>query len=224
MTTPTCIATVLLADDHPLFTQGLRQALEATGAFCVVAECHDGLTALQQALAQQPQLAVLDIDMPELDGFRVAERMAAAELTAKVVFLTVHNEASFLKRALQLGAQGYILKDTVPAEIVAGIRAVSKNQMYISPALSGYLVHPPENAGLSPQAGLNLAAELATLTPAEHTVLALIGECRTTKEIAERLYISPRTVETHRARICKKLGLRGNHTLTKFALAYRAKL
>lgn len=209
---------VLLADDHPLFTHGLRQALEASTLFRVVGECRDGQAALDQARQHQPQLAVLDIDMPKLDGFRVIEALVAEKLPTKVVFLTVHNEASFLRRALQLGAQGYLLKDTAPAEIVAGIRAVSENQLYVSPALSGHLVGRPASASAVVHPASEVAEELALLTPAERQVLALIGECRTTKEIAAQLYISPRTVDTHRARACKKLGLRGNHALTKFAL------
>lgn len=216
--------TVLLADDHPLITQGLRQSLEATQHFQVIAECRDGQAALQQIRLASPQLAVLDIDMPQLDGFRVAELLAAEHLPVKVAFLTVHNEPSFLRRALQVGAQGYILKDTAPADIVAGLQAVCDNQVFISPALVGHLVGQAGSASEMVGPPGQLTADLTSLTATERTVLTLIGECRTTKEIAERLFISPRTVETHRSRICKKLGLRGNHALTKYAIAYRSQL
>jgi len=215
---------VLLADDPPVFLQGLRQALEADERFHVVAECRNGQTALEQVRQHQPQLAVLDIDMPLVDGFRIAERMTAEGLPTKVVFLTVHNEASFLKRALQLGALGYILKDSAPAQIVDGLRAVSENNLYISSAMARYLSKRPDGTHQATFPAADVEADLSGLTPTERTVLMLIGECRSTKEIAELLHISPRTVDTHRARISKKLRLSGNHSLTKFVLIHRDKL
>jgi DNA-binding NarL/FixJ family response regulator len=131
--------------------------------------------------------------MPLLDGFRVAEALRAERLPVKVIFLTVHLEESYMNKALKLGAQGYILKDAAPAEIVAGIKAVSNGQPFLSPAVTAYLVNSQgRRAGVEPPSGLT------SLTPAERAVIKLIAECRTTREIADLLFISPRTVETHR--------------------------
>ena len=216
--------TVLLADDHPVVSYGLYQVLEAAPDFHVVAEVRDGEAALVGLREYQPRIAVLDIDMPVLDGFRVAAAAQAEGLPSRIVFLSMHNEAGFLKKALRLDAQGYILKDNALAEIVAGLRTVAQGLPYFSPAVMEHLLHPGSSSSraLDPSAGL--AVDLAQLTPTEQAILKLIADCRTTKEIATQLFISPRTVETHRANACQKLGLRGNHALTKFALAHRGQI
>ncbi len=207
---------ILIADDHPVVRQGLREAIERAPGLKLVAEAGDGREALARLRQLEPHVALLDIDMPLLDGFSVAQTIRAEGLTSKIIFLTIYREESFLNKALKVGAQGYILKDTPLADIVAAIRKVSAGQSYVSPTMASYIVnrmHIPE-----PEQGL------ASLTPTERAVIKLIAECHTTKEIAARLFVSPRTVETHRANICHKLGLRGNHALTKFALAHQAEL
>ena len=207
---------VLIADDHPVVRQGLREAIERAPGLTLVAEVSDGEEALARLRQLKPHIAVLDIDMPLLDGFSVAQTIRAEGLTSKIIFLTIYREESFLNKALKVGAQGYILKDTALADIVAAIRKVGAGQSYVSPTMASYLInrlHIPE-----PEQGL------ASLTPSERAIIKLIAECHTTKEIAAQLFISPRTVETHRANICQKLGLRGNHALTKFALAHQAEL
>ena len=216
MHTPGNDIEVLLADDHPLIRQGLRLALEAATGFRIVAEASDGEQAIGQLRQLKPQVAVLDIDMPLLDGLRVAASARDESLPVKIIFLTVHHQESFLNKALKLGAQGYILKDTAPAEIVTGIKTVASGQPFFSPAVTAHLV--------GRHAGADQTSSLSSLTPAERAVFKLIAECRTTRQIAALLFISPRTVETHRANICQKLDLRGNHALTKFALAHQAEL
>jgi len=182
----------------------------------VVAEAADGRQALDLMRRFQPRLAVLDIDMPDLSGLRVAAQARDEGLAVKIIFVTVHREKSFLERALELGAQGYILKDATAAEIAAGIQAVATGQPYISPALTASL--------LQRRGGGEIASGLGSLTPTERVVIKLIAECRTTKQIAAHLFISPRTVEKHRANICQKLELQGNHALTKYALAHQDEL
>lgn len=216
--------TVLLADDHPVVSYGLRQALDATSDFQVVAEVRDGEAALAALRQHQPKMAVLDIDMPRLDGFRVAAVAQAEGLPSKIIFLSVYNEAGFLKKALRLDAQGYILKDHAPAEIVNGLRTVAQGLPYFSPAVMEHLLHPGSRPSRVLDPSADLSVGLARLTPTEQAILKLIADCRTTKEIASQLFISPRTVETHRANICQKLSLRGNHALTKFALAHREQM
>jgi DNA-binding NarL/FixJ family response regulator len=216
--------TVLLADDHPVVSYGLHQALEAAPDFHVVAEVRDGLAALAGLREYQPRIAVLDIDMPQLDGFRVAAAAQAEGLPSKIVFLSVYNEAGFLKKALRLDARGYILKDNALAEIVAGLRTIAQGLPYFSPGVMEHLLHPRSSASRALDPSADLSVELAHLTPTERAILKLIADCCTTKEIAAHFFISPRTVETHRANMCQKLGVRGNHALTKFALAHRGQL
>lgn len=207
---------ILMADDHPIVRHGLREAIKRVPGLKLVAEASDGEEALTRLRQLKPHIALLDIDMPLLDGFSIAQTISAEGLTCKIIFLTVYREESFLNKALKVGAQGYILKDSALADIVAAIRKVGSGQSYVSPTMSSYLI----NRLRIPEQELGLAG----LTPSERAIIKLIAECRTTKEIAVRLFISPRTVETHRANICQKLGLRGNHALTKFALAHQAEL
>lgn len=207
---------ILIADDHPVVRQGLREAIERAPGLKLVAEASDGEEALTKLRRLKPHVALLDIDMPLLDGFSLAQTIRAEGLASKIIFLTVYREESFLNKALKVGAQGYILKDTALADIVAAIRMVNAGQSYISQTMASYLI----NRLQAPEP----AQGLASLTPTERAVIKLIAECRTTKEIAALLFISPRTVETHRANICQKLALRGNHALTKFALAHQAEL
>jgi DNA-binding NarL/FixJ family response regulator len=207
---------ILIADDHPVVRQGLREAIERAPGLRLVAEVSDGEEALARLRQLEPHIALLDIDMPLLDGFSIAQKIRAEGLTSKIIFLTVYREESFLNKALKVGARGYILKDTALADIVAAIRKVSAGQSYVSPTMASHIInrlHIPE-----PEQGL------ASLTPAERAIIKLIAECLTTREIAARLFVSPRTVETHRANICQKLGLRGNHALTRFALAHQTEL
>jgi two-component system, NarL family, response regulator DegU len=209
---------LLIADDHPIVRQGLRQTIEAA-EFRVVAEAGDGQQALSLLAQLQPSIAVLDVDMPLLDGFAVARAVRERGLDVKLIFLTVHREQSYLQQALSLGARGYVLKDSAVTDIVASLRAVRDGQTYLSPLMTSYLVNTPV------QPPVQAATQgLALLTASERHVLQLIAEYKSTREIAEALYISPLTVETHRKNICRKLALRGSHALIKFALAHQAEL
>lgn len=213
--------TVLLADDYPLISYGLQQALQATADFRVVAEAYNGAEALTKLRKYKPSVAVVDMDLPQLDGFRVAAAARAEGLPSKIVLLCSETQASLLKRALRLGIRGCILKDSALPEIIAGVRTVTKGQTYFSPALVTEAITPHRSVPVAMDSSVGLTPDLALLTPTERAILKLVGECYTTKEIAARLFTSPRTVEKHRANICQKLEVRGNHALTKFALAYQ---
>ena len=204
---------ILIADDHPIVRQGLRTIIESAPDLTVIAEAGDGKEALQMLLQLKPQVAVLDIDMPLMDGFSVARVLREKEPGIEIIFLTVHREGSFLDKARKVGAKGYVLEDSALADIVTGVRAVTSGHSYVSPAMTSYLLN---RRGSAKQAG-----ELTDLTPAELTVLQMIAEYKTTKDIASALFVSPRTVETHRANICQKLNLRGSHALMKSALAQK---
>lgn len=216
----TAAISVLIADDHPIFRAGLRQVIEASPGVRVVAEAGDGNDALASIESTAPALAILDIDMPGLDGLEVARALRDRKSPTRVILLTMHKDAWFLEAALDAGVQGYVLKDSASAEIAGAMRSVHAGQAYISPQLSSVLINRRQRANAL--AGDVPAIE--TLTPTEMKVLKLVAEIKTTKEIAEALGISPRTVEHHRTSIAAKLDLRGPHALTRFAVAHQASL
>jgi DNA-binding NarL/FixJ family response regulator len=215
-TAPADSLRLVIADDHPLLRRGLREEIEENTSWLVVAEARDGQEALDLIARHQPPLAILDIDMPRLDGFKVAQTVMAEQWPVKLIFLTVHREERFVHKALEAGVLGYVLKDSVSTDIVACIEAVSAGQLYASPTLAGYLLKRRRPA--------TRKQGLEHLTPSERLVLKFIANYQTTKDIAETLNISKRTVESHRANICQKLDLRGSHALMKFALAHQAEL
>lgn len=208
---------ILIADDHPLLRQGLRQAIESDPTLIVIADVGDGKSALERVRKLRPHIAVLDVNMPGLDGFGVAQAIRQEALPVEIIFLTVYRERTFFNQALDLGAKGYILKDSASTDIVTGIRAVASGEYFTSPALTSYLI----NRQRSPLETPTVAGGLESLTPTERRILGLIAAYKTSKEIGDELNISFRTVNTHRANICQKLDLQGNHALMKFALAHQ---
>jgi len=210
---------VVIADDHPLMRQGLRQAIEADPRLKVVGEADSGPSALEQIQKLRPAIAILDIDMPVLDGFGVARALREREIPVEIVFLTVYRDERFFNEALRLGAKGYVLKDSAASDIVSGLKAVAAGQHYTSPALTSYLVKSRQASGATAGGG-----GVSSLTPTERRILALIADYKTSREIGEALHISHRTVQTHRSNICVKLELEGSHALMKFALAHKSEL
>jgi DNA-binding NarL/FixJ family response regulator len=211
---------VFIADDHPIVRQGLRVSIDAEPSMTVVAEAADGAQALETIRATKPDIAVLDIDMPGTDGFMVARTIRNEGLAVAIIFLTVHREEDFFAEALNLGARGYVLKDSAATDIVAGIKAVAAGEHYTSPAMTTALVQRTRRVadrGARPPS-------IDDLTPTERRILKLIGEYKTSREIADELCVSARTVDTHRTNICTKLEIRGSHGLMKFALTHRAEL
>jgi DNA-binding NarL/FixJ family response regulator len=209
---------IVIADDHPLVRQGLRQVIEKDPHLRIVAETGDGQSALDEIKATQPDIAILDVDMPGLSGFDVARALSARQLPVEVIFLTVHREEEFFNEALELGAKGYVLKDSAVTDIVACIRAVAGGQNYASAALTSYLFRGRRR---DPEPS---RSAIETLSPTERQILKQIADYKTSKEIAAVLFISPHTVQTHRKNICVKLQLEGNHALMRFALEHKAKL
>lgn len=209
---------IILADDHPFIRQGLRATIEREPRLKVLAEAGDGRTALALIQSLRPQVAILDIDMPEMDGFSVAQQVRRQKLPVEIIFLSIHREEEFLNRALELDAKGYVTKDSAVTDIISGIHAVADGQHYVSPALASILVAQRRQTAAPRREGL------ASLSPTERQVLKLIAEYKTSKEIAAMLGISPLTVKTHRQNICLKLDVQGNHGLMKFALEHQAEL
>lgn len=211
---------IVVADDHPIVRQGLRQTIEAERGLKVVAEATDGLMAVEQIRSLKPQVAVLDIDMPVLDGFGVVRALRAEKIDVEVIFLTIHRDADFFNEAINLGARGYVLKDSALTDIVTCVKLVASGQHYVSPTLTSLLLNRQRRATSLSQR----KPELKDLSPAERRILKLIAEYKTSREIAEELFISHRTVETHRTNICNKLEIHGNHALMKFALDNKSEL
>jgi DNA-binding NarL/FixJ family response regulator len=211
---------LVIADDHPIVRQGLRQAIERDAGLQVLAEAGNGREALERIAALRPQVALLDIDMPGMDGFNVARQLRQQGIAVEIIFLTIHCEEEYFNEALDLGAKGYVLKDSAVTDIVSGIRAVASGQHYTSPALTSYLVDRIRRPASSPPA----RPGLDELTPTERQILKLLAEYKTSQEIADQLFISPHTVRTHRKNICVKLELQGNHALMKFALEHKPRL
>ena len=213
---------VLIADDHPIVRSGLRQILEADADLLVVAEASDGQTALDRITALQPDVAVLDLDMPALDGLQVARAVIAQQLPVAIIFLTMHHETALFQAALELGVKGYVLKDSAADEIISGIKAVAAGQHFTSLPISAFAqVAGSTSSNARPR---QFTSEVDALTPTERRVLKELADYKTSKEIAAEMKISVRTVEAHRNNICQKLGLHGSHALTKFALKHRAEL
>lgn len=211
---------ILIADDHPIFRQGLRQVIEKDSRLKVIAEAEDGEVALEQLVRHRPEIALLDIDMPSLDGFAVLRSAREQRLEVEVIFLTMHKDEMHFNEALNIGAKGYVLKDSAAADIVNCIKAVAAGQNYISPALSTHLLNRSRRASEL----VEQRSGLSDLTPTERRVLALLADLKTNKEIANQLGVSVRTIENHRANICVKLDLRGAHALVKFAVQHKSEL
>jgi DNA-binding NarL/FixJ family response regulator len=211
---------VLIADDHPIFRQGLRQIIESDPRIKIVAEASDGEQAWQRLKETKPAVAVLDLTMPLLDGFGVARAVRDDRLEVAIVFLTMHKDEHYLHAALDLGVRGYVLKDSAIAEITDSIKAVAAGRDYISPALSGLLINRDRRAATLTRQ----KPALEQLTPTERRVLKLVAEGRTSREIAGELNIGARTVDHHRNNIAAKLELRGSHALVKFAVKHQSEL
>lgn len=203
---------VALADDHRLVRDGLRALLEADGRYEVVAEADDGLQVVQLVERERPDVLLLDLMMPGLHGLDVIDQLAKRVPSTKVIVLTMHSDEAYVVRALRSGATGYVLKDAPGSELLHAIDEVSGGRRYLSSRLS--------QRAIELYLSSNQASEddpYLTLTPREREVLHLAVEGSTASQIAQRLSISPRTVEVHRGNLMRKLGLRNIEQLVTFA-------
>jgi DNA-binding NarL/FixJ family response regulator len=210
---------ILIADDHPLMRKGLRLSIEEDPGLKVVAEASDGEMALAFVESLRPNIALLDIEMPKLDGLGVAREIAKRGLETKIIFLTFHTNEDLFRSAMDLGSAGYILKDSATQEVVAGVRAVAAGRPYLSSAITAGLLQRREVSGTKSDQSL-----ASKLTPTERRVMQLIATGKTSKEIGSELSIHYRTVENHRTNITRKLGLEGEgaNALLRFALQNKA--
>ena len=208
---------IVIADDHPLFRVGLRETIESEPGFKVVGEAGDGEQALEMISRMHPAIAILDVSMPKLDGLAVARKLVAQEPSIGIILVTMYREQKLFTQALEAGVKGYVLKDSAATDIISCIKAVAAGQNYVSPELTTYLVKRVRQAETAELA----RSGLESLTTTELRILSLLADYKTSKEIAKELFISPRTVDTHRNNVCQKLNIRGSHALVKFALQHK---
>jgi len=207
---------VLLADDHKIVREGLKSLLEAEPDLTVIAEAGDGRTAVQLAREQHPDVVVMDIAMPHLNGVEATPQVMASNPQARVVALSMHSDRRFMTEMLRAGAAGYLLKDSASEELIQAIRTVMDGKVYLSPEIADVVVdsfvrRPPTTTPGGPGA-------FDVLTAREREVLQLMAEGKATKQIAALLHVSIKTVETHRRQIMEKLDLYSVAELTKYAI------
>jgi DNA-binding NarL/FixJ family response regulator len=213
-------STILIADDHPIYRKGLCEVVESDPSLRLVGQAANGEEALRLIRELRPAVAILDINMPRLSGLQVAQELAGQGASPRLVLLTMHEDAALFDRAMELGVYAYVLKESAVEDLLTALRTVIEGRNFISPTIANLLVKRREEGAMlrREKPGLDL------LTPTERRVLRLISEDRTTKEIADLLGLSPRTVETHRQNMSHKLHLSGSHSLLKFAFDHKAHL
>jgi DNA-binding NarL/FixJ family response regulator len=206
---------ILIADDHAVLRSGLRLLLNAQRDFEVVGEASTGEETVERALSLQPDVLLLDIAMPDLNGLEAARRIRQQAPELRIIVLTMYDDEAYLRQFLEMGAAGYVLKKAADTELAAAIRAVHRGESFVYPSLMGrlidsYLKQPSLPASTEDNDGLS---------PREVDVLRLVALGYTNQQIADELCIGVSTVETHRTRIMEKLGLRGRAQLVRYALA-----
>lgn len=200
--------TIILADDHPMFREGIRKIIERVEGGRITGEVNDGLELLELLKKSSPNLVILDISMPNLRGLEAIREIKKTYPQVKVLVLTMHKKKEFLRQALRDGADGFLLKEDAGSELIRAMQTVRNGRKYLSPLLSGVLT--------------SLAVEeekTEVLTMREREVLKLLAEGKRTKEIAAALYISPHTVRRHRANILEKLDIQNLADLVKYAIS-----
>jgi DNA-binding NarL/FixJ family response regulator len=211
---------IMLADDHPVFRRGLVQVLQSDPRMDITAEASNGEEALLAIENFKPDIAIIDIDMPVLNGLEVLKEINKRKLAVKSIFLTMYEEERMVNKALDLGVCGYVLKESAVSDILNCVQIVASGKYYISPSISDCLVRRVQQKSLLE----NFNASLASLTISERRIISLISENKTTREIANELNISINTVENHRSNICRKLNITGNNALLRFALENKSQI
>ena len=211
---PTAKIRLLLVDDHPIVLDGLKSHLSAHNDLAVVGDAPDGEQALVAARGLLPDVILLDISMPRMNGVEFMEALRREAPQSRIIVLTMHNNPEYITRMVRLGARGYLLKDTSPAELIRAIKAVHAGEVYFCSAASRVVVETAVRGGFKGD-----ERPSSRLTRREEEVLALIAEGLSNKEIAGGLSLSVRTIETHRERIMRKLNLHTIAGLTRFAIA-----
>jgi DNA-binding NarL/FixJ family response regulator len=207
------IIKVIIADDHPIFRTGLRQIVESE-SIKILAEASNGKEAIEKIKEYKPDIAILDINMPQVDGLGVFDGIRKLKLETKVIFLTAHENERIFNKALDMGAYGYVLKENASQDLIECINTVMNEDYYVSPTVANLLINrnrkrrefEEKNTGIN------------SLTDAERKVLKMISEQKSSKEIADEMFVSSRTIDKHRENISNKLNIHGSNALMKFAI------
>jgi DNA-binding NarL/FixJ family response regulator len=202
---------ILIADDHALFRAGLRALLTDAAGSDGVLEAGDGAEAVRLTKEHAPELVFLDIAMPVLNGLAAIEQVKAAQPAARIIVLSMHLNEEYIRRALAAGADGYMVKDSAPSELLVAVRAVMAGRHYLSPAAASLLIQQA-------LPGIRDADPLQALSPRQTEVLRMVAEGLSTKEIARALGLSPKTVDIHRAQVMQRLDIHDVAGLTRFAV------
>jgi len=205
--------TILLADDHPFVRRGVRNLLEAEADFSVIGEAEDGLQVVQMAEKLRPDILIVDLMMPNLNGLEVLKQVSQRSPKTRNIVLSMQSADPYVVEAFRSGASGYILKDGAPDELIDAIRQVLLDDRYLSPKLPERLI-----AALTESGGNAEKDRYETLTNREREIFQMTAEGRTSQEIGDKLMISPRTVEVHRSNLAGKLGIKNQVDLIRFAI------
>ena len=208
---------VLVADDHALVRRGIVEMVRQFDPETNIIEAGEGDTALEFLKTSHPDIAILDVDMPKMNGLELAAMAVRLELPVAVVILTMHDDPQIFRRALALGVKGYLLKDGAEHEVIACLNAISLGGYYYSPSMSKYMAREPGN--LDERSLTHVG--LSSLTPTERLILRMVSQNKTSREIAGELFISAKTVENHRSNICSKLGIKGANALLRFVIEHK---
>jgi DNA-binding NarL/FixJ family response regulator len=203
-------ARLLIADDHGIVRAGIRLLLERQPEIEVVAEASDGVEAVQEALATKPTLAILDVSMPRMTGLQAAREIRAQLPETRVLMLSMHDDEHYLFEALKAGASGYVLKREADQDLVGAVRAVGRGEAFLTNAAERSLIRAWMDDGAK--------GPSIPLTPREEEVVKLIAEAHTNAQIAQILHLSEKTVESHRANLLRKLGMRDRVELVRYAI------
>jgi DNA-binding NarL/FixJ family response regulator len=207
---------VLLADDHAVVRDGLRYLLEAQGDIAVVGGAANGRLAVQQAQQLAPDIVVMDIAMPELNGIDATRQIREVSPATQVIILSMHSTAEHIRHALQAGAQGYLLKESAGTEVVDAVRAVHAGRRYLSQKITETVI----DDYVLQRAADQVEEPLARLSAREREILQLVAEGQTSAQIADILHLSPKSIETYRSRLMRKLGIGDVAGLVKFAIQH----
>lgn len=207
------VTKVLVADDHPIFRKGLVNTIQQEDGFEVIAEAGNGIEAFGIIKKKKPHIAVLDISMRGMNGLEIAKKIKEENLNVKCVIITMHQDKELLNKALEVGVKAYLLKENSSYDLMVALKFVLDGRRFISPQISEKLIETDE-----------IRESIFQLTSSEKRIVSLISEKKTSKEIAEKLHISVRTVDTHRTNICSKLDVHGVNALVLFAIENKSML
>jgi DNA-binding NarL/FixJ family response regulator len=206
---------IIIIDDHPLFREGLKTIISRDNRFKVVGEAGSGHEGFEMVKKLKPDLVVIDISLPDQSGIQLARDLRERLSEIKILIVSMHSKIDYIAEAFQAGATGYVVKESASERLLQGLKSVAKGDYYLDSSVSHAVV---ENLMKSPLKAAKITdADYATLTPREQEVMRLLAEGLSSKAVAEKLFISPKTVENHRANIMNKLGLHSTIELVRYA-------